>query len=270
MLVVYVAQLIDRIAKAPSYIPDSASRYYFSKAREYELTAILDTSIGPEWPQVIPGMRPRVTIVDLPSLPSRDIRLLAINTILNSEWKRARQLWSAALELPQEEDSRVPTFIVVDEAHNLIPVDPRARAEAAIREQFRTIVAEGRKYGLFLILASQRPDKLDPLVLSECENKAVMKLNTGAVLNTTRTMLGLDDLPPGFLEECLEFATGRVLLAGRWVSDTPQLAYVAARRTVEGGRNLRKEYWATPPVLLDPPGHRPAWRRENLPGRNEP
>jgi hypothetical protein len=31
--------------------------------------------------------------------------------------------------------------------------------------------AEGRKYGRFLILVSQRPDKLGPLVLSECETK---------------------------------------------------------------------------------------------------
>ena len=44
-----------------------------------------------------------------------------------------------------------------------MPSEPRSRYEAIVREQFRTIAAEGRKYGLFLILVSQRVDKVDPL-----------------------------------------------------------------------------------------------------------
>jgi DNA helicase HerA-like ATPase len=64
------------------------------------------------------------------------------------------------------DDTRVPVFVVLEEAHNFIPEEPRNRAQAALRDQFRTIAAEGRKYGLFLILVSQRPDKLDHLILS--------------------------------------------------------------------------------------------------------
>ena len=128
----------------------------------------------------------------------------------------------------------------------LIPAETRGKAEDALREKFRTIVAEGRKYGLFLILVSQRPDKLDPLILSECENKAVMRLSSGSVLNITKQMLGLDDVPPKLLEKSLDFETGRALLIGRWTQDNPQLLYCAARRTVEGGRNLRDEHWASP------------------------
>jgi DNA helicase HerA-like ATPase len=62
---------------------------------------------------------------------------------------------------PVDEDQRVPTFIVLDEAHNFIAANPRSRHESLVREQFCTIAAEGRKFGLFLILVSQRPDKLD-------------------------------------------------------------------------------------------------------------
>jgi len=142
----------------------------------------------------------------------------------------------------------VPTFIVVDEAHNLIPADPRSKAEAALRELFRTIVAEGRKYGLFLILVSQRPDKLDPLVISECENKIVMKLGSISVLNITRQLLGLEDAPSRLLEKCLEFEKGRAILIGDWSRQGPQVFYCAARRTVEGGRDLRPHHWAKPSV----------------------
>jgi hypothetical protein len=183
-------------------------------------------------------------VIDLPSLPDKNTQLLAINAILTTEWEQARNNWSYVLEQVSDKDDRVPTFIVVDEAHNLIPSEPRSKAEVALREQFRTIVAEGRKYGLYIILVSQRPDKLDPLVLSECENKAVMRLGSGSVLDISRQMLGLDDLPPKLLEKCLEFETGRVLLVGRWAPQGPQIIYSAARRTIEGGRNLRAEHWA--------------------------
>jgi DNA helicase HerA-like ATPase len=150
-----------------------------------------------------------------------------------------------ALEKPSGEDERVPTFIVVDEAHNLIPKMPRSKLEAALREQFRTVVAEGRKYGLFLIVVSQRPDKLDSLILSECENRAVMRLRSVSVLELTKRTLGLDDLSQRLLEKCLDFETGRALLTGLWAPDAT-LIYGAARRTVEGGRNLRVEHWGRP------------------------
>jgi hypothetical protein len=236
--------LIERIMKAPKYVSEVVGHFYFSKAREYQMAGILQVTLDKK---AEPKSNPnRLDVIDLPSLKNKATTLLAINTILSMEWARARRDWSDALEKPIAKDTRSPTFIVVDEAHNLIPEETRGKAEYALREQFRTIVAEGRKYGLFLILVSQRPDKLDPLVLSECENKVIMKLSSGSVLNITKQMLGLDDLPLKLLEKCLEFETGRALIVGRWSQDGPQLLYSAARRTVEGGRNLREDHWASP------------------------
>jgi hypothetical protein len=48
------------------------------------------------------------------------------------------------------------------------------------------IAAEGRKYGLLLILGSQRPDKLDHLILSECANKAIMRLDSRTIVQLVR------------------------------------------------------------------------------------
>ena len=239
-----VRLLKERIMRTPKYVDEGVGHFYFSKAREYQMAGILQTKVQRRHPH-----RPkenRLEVVDLPSLKNKATTLLAINTILSMEWDRAKREWSRTLEKPLAKDDRVPTFIVVDEAHNLIPAETRGKAEYSLREQFRTIVAEGRKYGLFLILVSQRPDKLDPLVLSECENKAIMKLSSGSVLKITKKMLGLDDIQPKLLEKSLDFETGRALLVGRWAQDSPQLLYCAARRTIEGGRNLRKEHWASP------------------------
>jgi hypothetical protein len=244
-----VERFIKRAAAAPSYISEDVERFYFGKAREYEAAGILrrsarDGSAGSE--------PPRIEVLDLPSLPDKSTRLLAVNAAVAAEWEAARRRWAVALQQSSSDDDRVPTFIVIDEAHNLIPADARGKAEIALREQFRTIVAEGRKYGLFLILASQRPDKLDPLVLSECENKVVMRLSSGSVLEITQKMLGLDDVSPRLLEKCLEFELGRGLLLGPWAVDGPTPFYAAARRTAEGGRNLRSSHWAVPASASGP------------------
>ena len=239
-----IAYLVESLVRSAKYVSTAVEHFYFSKARSYETSGILVA----EMPSGIrrPVAVQRIDVIDLPSLKDQPTRLLAVNDIITSEWTRSRARWASALKRPAIRDNRVPTFIVIDEAHNLIPAEPRTKAEIAVRELFRTIVAEGRKYGLFLLLVSQRPDKLDPLVLSECENKAIMRLGSGSVLSVTRSLLGLDDVHPKMLDKCLEFDLGRALLVGRWSPGGPQFVYTAARRTIEGGRNLREDHWAVP------------------------
>lgn len=235
-------RFVERAATISEYVSPQVERFYFGRAREYQAVGILQATADPHpWGDF---EERRLEVVDLPSIKERGTRLLAINAIITTEWERVRSSWEHALDSPYERDARVPTFIVVDEAHNLIPDEPRGKPEASLREQFRTIAAEGRKYGLFLILVTQRPDKLDRLILSECENRAVMKIGSGSLLLLTRQMLGLDDLPPKLLEKCLDFEVGRVLIAGRWAPEGAQILYAGARRTVEGGRSLRDQYWA--------------------------
>ena len=215
------------------YVTAEIQRFYFGKAREYQNAGILKTTIDEDAENDSEAVK-RIDVVDLPSLSDRNTRLLALSAVLTTEWDQARSAWTHALKGPAKQDKRVPTFIVIDEAHNLIPQTTRNKADAALREQFRTVAAEGRKFGLFLILVSQRPDKLDSLVLSECQNVGIMKLGSKAVLDTTKRMLGLEDVA----DKCLEFKTGRVLFVGPWSRGGPQVAFSAARRTTEGGRDL--------------------------------
>jgi len=188
----------------------------------------------------------RLLVVDLPSINNNELRALVLNSILTEEWENAEKKWEEAMKSPRDEDRRVPTFIVLDEAHNFIPANPRSRHESLVREQFRTIAAEGRKFGLFLILVSQRPDKLDDLVLSECGNKAILHLDSQSMVDKVIKTLGLDfDIESIERERIVNFKPGRVLLAGNWACEH-NIFYCAARRTLEGGRNLEDEYWARP------------------------
>jgi hypothetical protein len=153
-------QVKRRAASALRYFTKEMVRFYFGKAREYEATDI----IAKEPPKSSRDL-PRLDILDLASLSDNNTRYLVTNTIIAEEWERARQNWWESM-VENMDDTRVPVFVVLEEAHNFIPEEPRNRAQAALRDQFRTIAAEGRKYGLFLILVSQRPDKLDHLILS--------------------------------------------------------------------------------------------------------
>ncbi len=247
---------IDHLVKgalaAARYVSDDTRRFYFGKLSSILAAGIIQTGISDEEGASATEADARISVIDLPSIAHLSTRLLAVNACIKSQWDAARAAWDEALQHLPVDDARVPTFIVVDEAHNVIPREQRNRAEYALREQFRTIVAEGRKYGLFLILVSQRPDKLDPLIVSECENRAIMKLSSRSALDVTREMLALEDIPPNVLAKCLELPVGRVLMVGSWAKDGPQFLYSAARRTVEGGRNLRREKWAVAPARPSP------------------
>jgi hypothetical protein len=234
-----IKELINQAENALKRVSKEAGRYYFSVAQEIAANNIIRGNCPSSIDESI-----QLEVIDLPSLSDSRSRLLAVNALLTTEWIRAGEKWRVALKARRDEDTRNPTFIVVDEAHNLIPAQPRNRAERALQEQFRTIAAEGRKFGLFLILVSQRPDKLDPLVLSECENKALMRLSSPSVLKIAARNLGLEDISPRLLNRCLEFGVGRAMLAGKWVGESPLFLYTAARRTVEGGRDLRADHWA--------------------------
>jgi len=232
-------QVKRRAASSLRYFTKEMARFYFGRAREYEETAI----IAKEPPKSSSEL-PRLDIVDLASLPDNNTRYLVTNSIIAEEWERARQNWWESM-VENMDDTRVPVFVVLEEAHNFVPEETRNRAQAALKDQFRTIAAEGRKFGLFLILVSQRPDKLDHLILSECANKAIMRLDSRTIVQLVREKLGLQDIDPYMLDKTVQFKKGRVLITGQWTS-RPDVFYCAARRTVQGGRDLQKKYWARP------------------------
>jgi hypothetical protein len=237
-----LAPLLSQAALTRSFVSEPVERFYFSKAQEVKESGVF----AKEFP-VDPVPPARAHILDLPSIEKSPFRLMAVSHFLQEEWADARRNWETTLALQDpKDDRRVPLFVIADEAHNLVPHDSKERAHQRLRDQFRTIAAEGRKFGVFLILISQRPDKLDHLVISECENRAIMKIGSRPVLERSMELLGLDKPTREKAEKCLEFRRGRVLLCGPWAGDNAGFLFAAMRRTEEGGKDLPKEYWAVP------------------------
>jgi DNA helicase HerA-like ATPase len=146
---------------------------------------------------------------------------------------------AVALDLVEElwsrRDERVPTLLVIDEAHNLAGVDPESPAARRLLDRLIQIAAEGRKYGLWLLLSSQRPSKIHPQVLSQCDNLVLMRMNSPGDIADLSRLFGF--VPEGMLRTSTSFLQGEMLLAGP-VAPVPMLARVRERLTVEGGSDV--------------------------------
>lgn len=195
-----------------------------------------------------PSKDVKLQVIDLASIPNQRVRLAVVSGILRSIWERAKREWTDAMNNPAEQDRRVPTFIVVDEAHHLASAQAEGRRRKILVEQFREMAAEGRKFGVFLIIVSQRPDRLDTMVTGECSNVGIMRLDNAQAISSVVGTLRVDASVKDDLEKARGFPIGRAMLFGEWAQGKSGVFYTAARRTREGGRNLRSEWWAEQPA----------------------
>lgn len=86
-----------------------------------------------------------------------------------------------------EPRNRFPVHLVLEEAHRYVASTPSIYAVGAAKV-FERIAKEGRKYGMFLMLASQRPSELSKTVLSQCSNFVVHRIQNPDDLSQIRLM----------------------------------------------------------------------------------
>lgn len=106
----------------------------------------------------------RCLVLDVGTLGSPTEKWVVANAVLTHLWR--------------ERNQRRPTLVVVDEAHNICPHDPVDDLQAVSTETAVRIAAEGRKFGLYLLLSTQRPGKIHDNILSQCDNLLLMRVTT--------------------------------------------------------------------------------------------
>ena len=136
----------------------------------------------------------------------------------------------------EHRESRTPTLIVIDEAHNICPAEPSSPMQSALVDRLIQIAAEGRKYGLWLLLSTQRPSKIHPQVLSQCDNLVLMRMNSPADVAELAEAFGF--APPAMLKSSQFFVQGEALVAGGF-TPVPAIIRMGARLTYEGGSDVR-------------------------------
>jgi DNA helicase HerA-like ATPase len=76
-----------------------------------------------------------------------------------------------------DSEKRHPIAFVCDEAHRYLPLDQNINPfERRALENFIRIAKEGRKYGVALLIVSQRPSEVNPTILSQCNNFIALRL----------------------------------------------------------------------------------------------
>jgi uncharacterized protein len=165
--------------------------------------------------------RPRALIADTSGFDARRERVAVAVAVLTDLWRRRKE--------------RRPLLLVVDEAHDVCPSEPTDRLQALAVELFTRIAGEGRKYGIHLLLASQRPDKLPANVLSQCDNLVLMRVNSVADRRDLADRFGF--APPGLVDIAGTFGLGEALIAGN-IARPPVLARIGRRLTPEGGGDV--------------------------------
>jgi hypothetical protein len=163
----------------------------------------------------------RATVLDLGGFGDPAEPLAVSLDVLTSLWRRREE--------------RVPTLLVVDEAHNLCPDRPTGPLSAALTDVLVRIAAEGRKFGLWLFLSTQRPSKIHPQVLSQCDNLLLMRMNSPGDVAELREVFGF--APPAMLGAAPYFAQGEALAAGPFVP-LPSFVRMGARWTPESGADV--------------------------------
>ncbi|MCW4353519.1 ATP-binding protein [Hoyosella sp. YIM 151337] len=165
--------------------------------------------------------RPDATVLDLGGFKTTDEFAAAALAVLD-------QLWA-------KREERRPVLMVIDEAHNLCPQNPVSPAQRALCERIIQIAAEGRKFGLWLLLSTQRPSKIHTQVLSQCDNLCLMKLNSRNDLAEIADFFGT--VPEVLLGQAPNLRKGQAILAGGFAPE-PAIVQVASRFTLEGGTDV--------------------------------
>ena len=110
-------------------------------------------------------------------------------------------------------ETRTPFVFVCDEAHLYLPVREDAGAvEKQALYCFERIAKEGRKYGVSLLVVSQRPSDVSRTILSQCNNFLVLRLTNDQDQNVVRRLI--PDSLAGVLDGLPLLDTGETLLLG--------------------------------------------------------
>ena len=124
-----------------------------------------------------------------------------------------------------------PAFVLIEEAHNFAP----ASAELVSSRILKTILSEGRKFGVAVGLISQRPGKLDADVLSQCMTQFILRIVNP--VDQARVAESVESVGRDLLKELPALSKGQAIVAGAAVN-TPVLCRVRRRITEHGAEDV--------------------------------
>jgi hypothetical protein len=180
----------DFLFSPGKWAPDSTGRV------NADLDELLASWLGNDAP---------ITVIDLSGTPS-----VVTDTIVGAVLRIVYDglFWGRSLNTGSR---RRPLLLVLEEAHRYLAKEGAGRAQAVVRR----IAKEGRKYGVGLMLVSQRPSEIDPTILAQCGTLVAMRLTNESDRSQIRSCAS-DNLE-GLFAMLPILRTGEALVVGEAV-----------------------------------------------------
>jgi hypothetical protein len=177
----------------------------------------------------------QIAVIDLSLLPS-DI----VHTIVAV---MSRLVFEAIQRYRRINGNELPTVIVLEEAHTFIRnnTNQEVRSSQLCVEVFERIAREGRKFGLSMVLSSQRPSELSPTVLSQCNTFLLHRLVNDKDQELVKRLV--PDNIGGLLKELPILPTRKAILLG-WASPIPMLIELRELEEEHRPHSNDPEFWS--------------------------
>ncbi|RUM34750.1 MAG: ATP-binding protein [Archaeoglobus sp.] len=168
---------------------------------------------------LVPGQLSVLQLYEMSDVEQQILASVLLNRILNAR---------IAAEKGKESNEvlEYPVFIIVEEAHRF------ASREVRSYEVMRTILSEGRKFGVGVCLISQRPSKIDSDILSQCMTQIVMRIVNPADQDNVKS--SVESIGKDLLDELPGLTKGQAIVAGVSIN-APVMIRVRDRLTPHGG-----------------------------------
>ncbi|VBD52374.1 Type IV secretory pathway, VirB4 components [Burkholderia pseudomallei] len=179
-----------------------------------------------------------VTVIDLSLVPAEVVHIVTavIARMTLEALQRYRKL---------NHGKTLPTVLVMEEAHTFIKRykdDAENQNSAAICCQvFEKIAREGRKFGLGLVLSSQRPSELSPTVLSQCNSYLLHRISNDRDQELVHKLV--PDNLRGLLRDLPSLPSRHAILLG-WASELPVLVQMNALPEHHRPKSDDPDFWA--------------------------
>jgi uncharacterized protein len=228
------SQFVDfLVSRIRTLLSDTRMRSTISNTAEIDLDDWLANYIGDS--QASNGS---VTVIDLSLVPAEVVHVITavIARMTLEALQRYRKLHSGRV---------LPTVLVMEEAHTFIrryPDDAENQNSAAICCQvFEKIAREGRKFGLGLVLSSQRPSELSQTVLSQCNSYLLHRISNDRDQELVHKLV--PDNLRGLLRDLPSLPSRYAILMG-WASELPVLVQMNNLPTEQRPKSEDPDFWA--------------------------
>lgn len=221
------------IARLRAFLSDSRMKAIISDTGDLTLETWLNEYIGGN--QAKDGC---VSVIDLSLVPTEIVHV--ITAVI------ARMVFEAQQRYVKLDEKKrpLPTVIVMEEAHTFVKrtkddTDDEGAASICC-QAFEKIAREGRKFGLGLVVSSQRPSELSPTVLSQCNSFLLHRISNDR--DQERVQRLVPDNLRGIMRELPLLPSQNAILLG-WASELPVLVKMNDLPELQQPRSKDPDFW---------------------------